>query len=187
MAQQSTLTKRTVIKAINSQRKTLIFTKTKDTVKSVKNKDCVNIAQGGKTGAKFLMLKLFIPLPPMGAVRTTQKQKYVDERAKKYFTYKHHIAFLTKQHLKVPTKNPVLVDLTFYMPIPNSWSKKKKEYYNGKIHKSKPDIDNLIKGVFDSLNKIAWKDDNQVYEVHSKKTYSYNPGIGIEIWDLKEE
>ncbi|MBL5767998.1 RusA family crossover junction endodeoxyribonuclease [Heyndrickxia sporothermodurans] len=133
------------------------------------------------------MHKLFIPIVPMGAVRTTQKQKFVDERAKRYFTYKQHIALLAKQHIKMPSANPILADITFYMPIPNSWSQKKKERYNGAIHKSKPDIDNLIKGLFDSLNKIAWKDDNQVYEVHSKKIYSFNPGIGVEIWESEEE
>jgi Holliday junction resolvase RusA-like endonuclease len=133
------------------------------------------------------MIKLFIPIIPMGAVRTTQRQKFVDERAKKYFTYKQQIALLVKQHINTPTGRPILADITFYMPIPMSWSLKKKERYNGAVHKSKPDIDNMIKGCFDALNKIAWKDDNQVYEVNSRKVYSFNPGIGIEIWELEEE
>lgn len=122
----------------------------------------------------------------MGAVRTTQKQKFVDERAKKYHSYKQKIALLTKQHIKKPTESPIMADITFYMPMPASWSGKKKERLNGAVHKSKPDIDNLIKGCFDAFNKIAWKDDNQVFEVHSKKVYSYNPGIGVEIWELEE-
>ncbi|MFE8697952.1 RusA family crossover junction endodeoxyribonuclease [Cytobacillus sp. FJAT-53684] len=133
------------------------------------------------------MNKLFIPIIPMGAVRTTQKQKYVDERARRYHAYKQQIAILANQHIRTPSNCPILADITFYMPIPKSWSQKKKERYNGYIHRSKPDIDNLIKGLFDSLNTIAWKDDNQVYEVHSKKMYSFNPGIGIEIWELNEE
>jgi Holliday junction resolvase RusA-like endonuclease len=133
------------------------------------------------------MIKLFIPIIPMGAVRTTQKQKFVDERAKRYHTYKQQIAFLAKQHIRTPSNCPILAEITFYMPMPQSWSQKKKDRYNGSIHRSKPDIDNLIKGLFDSLNKIAWKDDNQVYEVHCKKMYSYNPGIGIEIWEMEEK
>jgi Holliday junction resolvase RusA-like endonuclease len=72
------------------------------------------------------------------------------------------------------------------MPIPDSWSGVKKERHDGAMHTSKPDIDNLIKGLFDSFNKIVWKDDNQVYEVHSIKKYSFNPGIGVEIWELDE-
>jgi Holliday junction resolvase RusA-like endonuclease len=132
------------------------------------------------------MIKLFIPIVPMGAVRTTQKQKFVDERAKRYFAYKQQIALSVKQHIKTPSERPILADITFYMPIPNSWSQIKKERMNGAVHKSKPDIDNLIKGLFDSLNKIVWKDDNLVYEVHSKKVYSFNPGIGMEIWELED-
>lgn len=132
------------------------------------------------------MIKLFIPVLPMGAVRTTQKQKFVDESAKRYRIYKQQIALLVKQHIKAPSERPILVDITFYMPIPSSWSQKKKERMNGAVHRSKPDIDNMIKAFFDSLNKIAWKDDNQVYEVHSKKVYSFNPGIGFEIWEIEQ-
>lgn len=133
------------------------------------------------------MIKLFIPIVPMGAVRTTQKQKFVDERAKRYLSYKRDIALLTKQHIKTPSEHPIMADITFYMPMPTSWSGKKKERFNGAVHRSKPDIDNMVKGCFDSLNKIAWQDDNQVYEVHARKLYSYNPGIGIEIWELGVE
>lgn len=127
------------------------------------------------------MIKLFIPIIPMGAVRTTQRQKWVDERAKRYITYKQQIALFIKQQIKTTSEKPIEATVTFYMPIPNSWSQKKKERMNGSVHISKPDVDNLIKGVFDSLNKIVWKDDNQVYEVHSKKVYSFNPGIEINI------
>jgi Holliday junction resolvase RusA-like endonuclease len=129
--------------------------------------------------------KLFIPIEPMGAVRTTQKQKFVDERAKKYHTYKKIIASLAKRHFLNPSTAPILAEITFYMPIPSSWSNKKKESKTGAFHTSKPDLDNLIKGCFDALNKIAWKDDNQVYEVRSQKVYSTNPGIGLEIWELE--
>jgi Holliday junction resolvase RusA-like endonuclease len=133
------------------------------------------------------MIKLFIPIKPMGAVRTTQKQKFVDKRAQRYLTYKQQIALLVSKQIEKPSDRPILADITFYMPMPNSWSGKKKERLNGQIHTSKPDIDNLIKGVFDAINGICWKDDRQVYEVHSKKFYSFNPGIGIEIWELEEE
>lgn len=133
------------------------------------------------------MIKLFIPIEPMGAVRTTQRQKFVDKRAQKYHTYKQQIALLAKEQINTPSESPIMADITFYMPIPSNWSAKKKERMNGAVHRSKPDIDNLIKGLFDSFNKIAWKDDNQVFEVHSKKVYSFNPGIGVEIWEQERE
>jgi Holliday junction resolvase RusA-like endonuclease len=134
------------------------------------------------------MIKLFIPIIPMGAVRTTRASKgWGTKSGIKYAAYKKQIGYLVKQHIHSPSERPISVDVTFYMPMLSSWSGKKKERMNGAIHKSKPDIDNLIKGCFDALNKIAWEDDNQVYEVNSRKMYSYNPGIGIEIWEMEEE
>lgn len=129
-------------------------------------------------------IKIFIPIIPMGAVRTTQKQKFVDPRAAKYHTYKKHIGLVVKKHIKKPITAPKLVDLTFYMPIPASGKSNRKKVVNWQNHIIKPDIDNLVKGCFDAINKIAWKDDAQVYEVHAKKIYSNNPGIGLEIWGI---
>ena len=39
------------------------------------------------------------------------------------------------------------------------------------FHTKKPDIDNLVKFVLDSLNKIYWRDDSQVYFVTASKHY----------------
>lgn len=58
-------------------------------------------------------------------------------------------------------------------------------------HNKKPDLDNLIKAVFDSItdagyNKIdkkglVWSDDSIVCDLHAKKVYSPNPRIEVEI------
>jgi Holliday junction resolvase RusA-like endonuclease len=39
----------------------------------------------------------------------------------------------------------------FFLPMPESWSKKKKEAMRGLPHRQKPDIDNLCKALFDSV------------------------------------
>jgi Holliday junction resolvase RusA-like endonuclease len=41
--------------------------------------------------------------------------------------------------------------IRFYIPCPKTWSQKKKKQYHGSLHQAKPDIDNLVKAVFDSL------------------------------------
>ena len=41
--------------------------------------------------------------------------------------------------------------LIFFIPMPESWSKKKKEQLCGTLHEQKPDIDNLTKSLFDAL------------------------------------
>jgi Holliday junction resolvase RusA-like endonuclease len=41
--------------------------------------------------------------------------------------------------------------LTFFIPVPRSWSKKKKRAHHGKLHQAKPDLDNLLKAMLDAL------------------------------------
>lgn len=41
--------------------------------------------------------------------------------------------------------------ITFILPMPESWSKRKKELMAGKPHEQRPDIDNLCKGYMDAL------------------------------------
>lgn len=142
--------------------------------------------------------KLFIPTEPMGAVRTTQKQKFSDPRYQKYATYKTHIALLVGSRVRmIPAGKAIIItDLTFYMPIPASGKVTRLNYSTGKRiqvpvmegmpHMAKPDIDNLVKGLFDSLNGVAWADDNQVFKItNTQKVYSEYPGIefGIEYAD----
>lgn len=136
--------------------------------------------------------KLFLPIEPMPYKRTTQKQKFVDPAYKKYMEYKQAIGLMAGPKIRMIDKGlPVSIDVTFYMPIPKSGkitvvdpytSKRKQvEVVEGRPHIFTPDADNLIKGLFDALNKIAWADDNQVYEIKSRKVYSDYPGIELGI------
>jgi Holliday junction resolvase RusA-like endonuclease len=43
-----------------------------------------------------------------------------------------------------------------------------------------PDIDNLEKAIFDSLNGWAWVDDKQICKLESEKFYAREPRIEIE-------
>ena len=68
-------------------------------------------------------------------------------------------------------------DITIYFSIamPKSWSKKKKKQMNKQPHKLKPDIDNLIKSVLDSLAE----DDSYVYSVKAVKSWSEKGNVWI--------
>ena len=46
---------------------------------------------------------------------------------------------------------------------------------------TKPDIDNLVKGIKDSLSKFLWYDDSQVTELVARKLYSDNPRAEVTI------
>lgn len=86
-----------------------------------------------------------------------------------------------------PIENPINIMINFYFPRPKSHfgtgrnSGKLKD--NAPIfHTKKPDIDNLIKFVLDSLNKRFWKDDSYIFAVTASKRYgNNNPRTKIEV------
>lgn len=82
-----------------------------------------------------------------------------------------------------PLDGPIALKVTAYRSIPKSFSKKKTEAAKqGEIKPiTKPDIDNIIKGVKDALKSIIWHDDSQVVELEGEKWYSDTPRVEIEI------
>jgi len=82
-----------------------------------------------------------------------------------------------QQYKGPPISGPVRLSLAFWMPIPKSTSKKKREQMlTGYLHHDKkPDIDNLIKFTFDCLNGVLFEDDRQVIGISAIKTYSEIP------------
>lgn len=71
------------------------------------------------------------------------------------------------------------------MPIPASWSQKKRQAaLSGDLSPiGKPDFDNIAKCVGDALNKICWKDDSQIVACSLRKFYSAEPGLTIQVYD----
>ena len=66
--------------------------------------------------------------------------------------------------------------MEFHFPIPPSWSKKKKNKLLGKPKKSRPDTDNLAKGLMDSLLPENCK----VWHIEAKKFWSETGFIILE-------
>lgn len=135
------------------------------------------------------MITLNIPVEPMGAVRMTGRGKFVNKNAQRYLAYKDFIKLHAQKQMKGQQlyEGAIVVEIIFTMPIPKSWSKKKqKEAVVSMVHTKKPDIDNLVKGVFDALNKTAWNDDNQVSMVGASKKYGEEPGIAVKISGCEE-
>ena len=75
--------------------------------------------------------------------------------------------------------------LAFYS-IPKSESKKRKAaMIEGRIRPvKKPDIDNVVKIIADSLNKIAYKDDTQIVDCQCRKFYSEEPRVEVTIQEV---
>lgn len=66
--------------------------------------------------------------------------------------------------------------MIFVLPMPRSWSNKKKAAMLGQPHKQKPDTDNMIKAVLDAV----YTEDSQIYHVDGLKFWGSSGAIIIE-------
>lgn len=71
---------------------------------------------------------------------------------------------------------PVPYKITFFLAMPESWSKKKRLDHDGKPHLQTPDKDNLEKGFLDAI----FEDDKHIWSGWVEKRWSQEPKIRIE-------
>ena len=117
---------------------------------------------------------------PQGRPRFARVGKYVHTYdPQKSKNYKQLVRLWVTQQLKTidgfkPLEKALYVDLTFWLPIPISWSKKKRiEADSGVVRPVvKPDTDNLVKSVTDSCNGLLWADDCVITDLHARKRYT---------------
>lgn len=59
------------------------------------------------------------------------------------------------------------IEMNFYIAMPKSWSKKKKNLMLGKPHQQKPDLDNLIKTI-----DCLCDEDEFIYQINATKKWA---------------
>lgn len=71
--------------------------------------------------------------------------------------------------------------------IPKSYSKKKQALCRDGIlvPAKKPDVDNVLKAVFDSLQGYAYEDDSQIVVIVAEKMYSEEPFVEVVLDEYK--
>lgn len=82
-----------------------------------------------------------------------------------------------------PLKGALSVVLVFVLPRPGRLMWKTRPMPRV-WHDKKPDIDNLIKSLFDSLRLVLWRDDSQIAVCTVKKVYaaaSEIPGVSVQV------
>lgn len=100
-----------------------------------------------------------------------------------YTSYKNvvkgHAARITSGLLD----GPLEAEIDFYLPIPESWTKKRKEQARSgfELPAKKSDIDNYIKSIFDACNGILYVDDALIVRVSARKWYSDEPRIEFRV------
>ena len=104
--------------------------------------------EGGKNDPAPISKKITIYVEPMGAPRMTRADTWKKRPVVcRYRAYKDAIRSAVGPLSAVPVR----VDWVVYLPMPASWSKKKKHEMAGEPHRSKPDRDNIDKGILDAL------------------------------------
>jgi len=85
---------------------------------------------------------------------------------------------------RFPDDAPLKIEISAFYGVPKSASKaKKEEMLLGKAKPTKkPDLDNVIKIIADSLNGIAYKDDAQIIEASIRKHFSEFPRVEVKIY-----
>lgn len=75
------------------------------------------------------------------------------------------------------------LSVSFHMPIPKSCNPSKAIQLISKGHTKKPDLDNLLKLVMDSMDEF-WYDDRQVVKVLARKSYSTYPRTEVRLSEV---
>ncbi|HBF8942198.1 TPA: RusA family crossover junction endodeoxyribonuclease [Clostridioides difficile] len=100
--------------------------------------------------------------------------------------YEELIRWLYQSKVKHYFEGYIKMTIRCYYSIAKSNSKKVKEQKRNNVLRpsKKPDIDNVVKIIADSLNEIAYKDDTQIVEVVASKYYSDKPRVEVELEDV---
>ncbi|ANU28437.1 RusA family crossover junction endodeoxyribonuclease [Planococcus versutus] len=99
--------------------------------------------------------------------------------------FKQYVSLVASQHRpKELITSPIHLELIFHQPTPKKYHTKPKQALieSGELLPiTKPDLDNLVKGVKDGITKIIWQDDSQVVSMHVQKLYSLLPRVEVTI------
>jgi len=101
------------------------------------------------------------PIAPMAKPRMTRSDKWKKrDCVMRYRTFKDECRL---RGVIVPEAAHV----TYIVPMPNSWSKKKRDSMRGKPHQQRPDLDNFDKGLLDAV----LEEDSHIWKLYSSKVW----------------
>ena len=123
---------------------------------------------------------------PIGKARPRLSRygTYTPQKTKDYEEYVK-LCYINKYNVKLaPTEKPLKAKITAFFEVPTSYSKKKKKELIGQPHTNKPDIDNIVKIILDSLNGLAYKDDKQIVKLEVEKLYGEEAKVVLEIEEV---
>ena len=110
-----------------------------------------------------------------GVVYTPTRTKDYESLVEQYFLLKYPRFKALEGRIKV--------NIIAYFSIPKTTKKSDiNEMLENNISPTKkPDIDNIVKSILDSMNKFAFNDDNQITKLEVEKKYSLEDKVYVKI------
>lgn len=133
-----------------------------------------------------------VPGKPVGKgrPRAAKQGKHITlYTPEKTVSYESTVALAASQAMagKPLIDGPVSVIMQMVAPVPGSWSNRKKDHaLDGIIMPiTKPDMDNVVKAIFDAVNGVVWHDDTQVVDLQVRKRYGATPCVNVIVSQLE--
>ena len=103
------------------------------------------------------------PITPVPKPRMTRSDKWKTRPiVMRYREFKDQVR---KHNVVLPCSGAHII---FFIPMPSSWSKVKKLAFVGQHHEQIPDLDNLLKALFDAV----YQQDEIIYNIQASKFWS---------------
>lgn len=111
------------------------------------------------------------PVTPVGKPRMTRSDKW--KQRPPVLRYRVFCDEVRLHEIVLPESGSHVV---FILPMPKTWSQKKRASMNGQPHQQKPDIDNLTKSLMDAI----YDDDAHIWDVRASKIWGDEGAIVIQ-------
>lgn len=126
-------------------------------------------------GEQDVLISLTLEIPPVAASRP-RFSKWGTYNAPKYERFKKQAKLLLSAgYRSEPLAGPLEVNVAFNFEKPKSAKRP--------FPSVKPDIDNLLKAIFDAANGVLWEDDAQIVATYAVKRYG-KPSINITLCEV---
>ena len=112
-------------------------------------------------------------IPPCPNPRMTKADRWRKRPSVlKFFAFRDAVREWPRETMHNKILEMESFEIEFHVPMPKSWSKKKRGYMNGAAHQQRPDLDNYLKAWKDSV----FEEDSVVWRVKASKMWT--DGLG---------